>query len=164
MGEGIGPRQELGRFTFTAEEIVRFASAFDPQPFHVDAEAARLSPFGTLIASGWHTACVWMGLYVRTHGAIVPALPENHPAVIAPAGIGFGMTDLRWPAPVRAGDTVVFFTQVLDARPSGSRPGWTIYHRSNTAERADGTPVLSMDLRHIAPDPVPGARPSPPPP
>lgn len=158
MGDHIDARRELGRFTFTAEEIVRFASAFDPQPFHVDAEAARHSPFGTLIASGWHTACQWMQLFVRAHGAVVHALPEDHPAVIAPAGVGFGMTDLRWLAPVRAGDTIVFFTEVLEARASGSRPGWTIYHRRNTAEREDGTAVLSMELRHLAPDPVPDAR------
>ena len=157
---GAGP-QLLGRFTFTAEEIVRFARAYDPQPFHVDAEAAAASPFGGLIASGWHTACVWMGLFVRAHGAAVEALPADHAAVIAPAGVGFGMTNLKWLAPVRAGDTVVFFTEVLDARPSGSRPGWTIYHRRNTAERVDGTPVLSMELRHIAPEPVPGTGPSP---
>lgn len=146
-----GERRALGRFTFTAAEIVRFAQAFDPQPFHVDAEAAKASPFGTLIASGWHTASVWMGLFVRDLGEAGRALPRDHPAVIAPMGVGFGMTDLKWPAPVRAGDAVDFYTQVIEARPSGSRPGWTIYRRRNTAVRADGTLVLSMELRHMVP-------------
>lgn len=148
---GAGP-QLLGRFTFTAEVIVRFARAYDPQPFHVDAEAAAASPFGTLIASGWHTVSTWMGLFVRAHGATAEALPPDHAAAIAPVGVGFGLTDLKWLAPVRAGDTITFFTEILDARPSGSRPGWTIYHRTGSARRADGTEVMRFALRHLAPD------------
>ncbi|MEP9354791.1 MaoC/PaaZ C-terminal domain-containing protein [Xanthobacter sp. KR7-65] len=144
---------EIGRFTFTAEEIVRFARAYDPQPFHVDADAARDAHFGTLVASGWHTACVWMGLFVRSLDAGARTLPGDHPAAIAPAGIGFGMTGLKWPAPVRAGDTIIFSTEVLDARASGSRPGWSIYHRRNSARREDGTEVLAFELRHMSPDP-----------
>ncbi|MFS8036941.1 MaoC/PaaZ C-terminal domain-containing protein [Xanthobacter sp. AM11] len=149
---GKAGRQEIGRFTFTAQEIVRFAAAFDPQPFHLDAAAAQSSPFGGLVASGWHTVCVWMGLFVRAHGPATHALPPAHPAAIAPVGVGFGMTGLKWPAPVRAGDTIVFFTEILDMRPSGSRPGWSILHRRNTAGRADGTPVLAFELKHMAPD------------
>ncbi|ABS67846.1 MaoC/PaaZ C-terminal domain-containing protein [Xanthobacter versatilis] len=145
-----GP-QEIGRFTFTQEEIARFAGAFDPQPFHVDAAAAAASPFGGLVASGWHTACVWMGLFVRANGA-VDGLPADHPAVLSPVGVGFGMSDLKWLAPVRAGDTLTFFTEVLEARPSGSRPGWTIFHRRNSARREDGTEVLTFELKHMAPD------------
>lgn len=144
---------ELGRLTFTPEEIVRFARAYDPQPFHVDAEAAAASPFGGLVASGWHTLCSWMGLFVRAHRAARP-LAEDHAAVIAPAGVGFNLTDVRFLAPVRAGDTIVFFTEILDARASASRPGWTIYHRRSMAQREDGTPVLTFELRHIAPDAV----------
>lgn len=149
MAGRAGP-VEIGRFTFTKAEIVRFASAFDPQPFHVDEEAAAASPFGGLIASGWHTACVWMGLFVRANGAM-ESLPPDHPAALSPVGVGFGMADLKWLAPVRAGDTIVFLTEVLDARPSGSRPGWTIFHRRNSARREDGTEVLIFELRHMAP-------------
>lgn len=152
MGAHTGGPVEIGRFTFTAQEITRFAGIFDPQPFHMDAAAGAASPFGTLIASGWHTVCVWMGLFVRSHGAAAEALPPDHAAVIAPVGVGFGMTDLKWLAPVRSGDTIIFFTEVLDARASGSRPGWTIYHRHNSAMREDGTEVIRFDLRHLAPD------------
>ena len=60
----IGARDEIGSHTFTAEEIKRFASAFDPQPFHIDEEAAEASHFGGLIASGWHSQAVWMKLNV----------------------------------------------------------------------------------------------------
>jgi acyl dehydratase len=52
---------------------------------------------------------------------------------------------------VRAGDTLTFFTEVLDARPSGSRPGWTIFHRRNSAQREDGTEVLTFEIKHMAP-------------
>ncbi|MFG1348094.1 MaoC/PaaZ C-terminal domain-containing protein [Xanthobacter autotrophicus] len=149
MGGREGP-VEIGRFTFTKAEIVRFALAFDPQPFHVDEAAAAASPFGGLVASGWHTACVWMGLFVRANGAVAGLAPD-HPAVLSPVGVGFGMTDLKWLAPVRAGDTIVFFTEVLEARPSGSRPGWTIFHRRNSARREDGTQVLTFELKHMAP-------------
>jgi len=144
--------REIGRFTFTEDEITRFAGAFDPQSFHVDAAAAAASPFGGLIASGWHTACVWMGLFVRAHDAAAADLPGDHPAVIAPVGVGFGMTDLKWLAPVRAGDTVIFCDEILEARPSASRPGWSIAHRRASARREDGTAVLTFELRHMAPD------------
>lgn len=149
-----GP-QEIGRFTFTEAEIVRFAGAFDPQPFHVDGQAALKSPFGGLVASGWHVVCAWMGAFVRAHGP-APDAPGDHASVIAPAGVGFGLTELEWKAPVRAGETLVFFSEVLDARASGSRRGWSIFHRRNSARRGDGTEVMAFELRHMAPD-----RPSP---
>ncbi|MDI4666283.1 dehydratase [Xanthobacter autotrophicus] len=144
---------EIGRFTFTRDEILRFARDFDPQPFHVDEAAAAASHFGGLVASGWHTVCTWMGLFVRANGAAA-GLPPDHPAVLSPVGVGFGLEVLKWPAPVRADDTIVFFTEVLEARPSGTRPGWTIYHRRNSARRQDGTEVLSFELRHMAPAPT----------
>lgn len=147
-----GDAREIGRFTFTAEEIRRFAALYDPQPFHVDAEAAAASPFGGLIASGWHTACVWMGLFVRAHGAAAEGLPADHPAAIAPVGVGFGMTDLKWLAPVRAGETITFLDEILTARASASRPGWSLYHRRASARREDGLEVMRFDLRHMAPD------------
>lgn len=153
MAGSPGPR-EIGRFTFTRDEIVRFARAYDPQPFHVDEEAARGSPFGGLIASGWHTVCVWMGFFVRAHGALVQDQPTDSPARISPVGVGFGLAELKWPAPVRAGDEIVFFTEILESRPSGSRAGWTIYRRRNSARREDGTEVMSFELRHMAPDGV----------
>lgn len=154
MAEGRAGAQEIGRLTFTTDKIVRFALRFDPQPFHVDEEAARRSHFGGLVASGWHTVCVWMGLFVRAHGPLDAALPADAPAIISPVGVGFGLQDLKWPAPVRAGDTIVFLTEILDARASGSRPGWSIIHRRNSARREDGSEVLSFELKHLAPDGV----------
>ncbi|MFG1403212.1 MaoC/PaaZ C-terminal domain-containing protein [Xanthobacter sediminis] len=155
----MAPAREIGRFTFTAAEIVRFAGAFDPKPFHVDAEAARASPFGGLVASGWHLVCVWMGLFVRALGPVeamgdeaAPALPPDHPRVVSPVGVGFGLRALEWKAPVHAGETLLFLTEVVEARTSGSRPGWTIVRRRNSARRADGTEVMAFELRHMAPE------------
>lgn len=150
----LGTEVGLGRFTFTAEEIVRFARRYDPQPFHVDAVAAARSPYGCLIASGWHTVCVWMGLFVRAHGPVVAALeegPAERAEVIAPVGVGFGLTDLRWREPVRAGDEIVFATVLEAARASTSRPGWAVYRRRALATRPDGTPVAGFCVSHMAP-------------
>ena len=72
----IGGRRDLGTYTFTEEEIVRFAKKDDPQPFHVDPDAAKNSIFGGLIASGWHTAAIWMKLAIadREKSAAPPLL------------------------------------------------------------------------------------------
>lgn len=147
-----GGAREIGRITFTPEEIRRFAALYDPQPFHLDEAAGQATHFGGLVASGWHTACAWMGLFVRAFAEGTGDLPRDHAAVIAPVGVGFGMTDLKWLAPVRAGDTVIFFDEILDARASGSRPGWSVYHRAASARREDGTQVIRFELRHLAPD------------
>lgn len=153
----FGTQVELGRFTFTAEEIVRFARRYDPQPFHVDAAAAARSPYGGLIASGWHTVSMWMGLFVRAHGPIVAALedgPSDRPEIIAPVGVGFGLKDLRWLAPVRAGDEVRFATILDEARGSASRPGWAVYARRAMAFGPDGAPVMGFSVSHLAPSAV----------
>ncbi len=148
-----GLQVELGRFTFTAAEIVRFAEAYDPQPFHVDMEAAGRSPYGTLIASGWHTVATWMGLFVRALGpdAPAPGTPRDAAEVISPAGVGFGLKDLKWLEPVRAGDEIVFATVLDDVRASASRPGWSVFSRRALALRPDGTPVATFAIGHLAP-------------
>ena len=84
----IGARRELGSYTFTADEIKRFARQFDPQPFHLDEEAAKRSHFGALVASGWHTASVFMKLQskmINETGADV-ACPAPPPAIAICAG------------------------------------------------------------------------------
>ena len=93
-----------------AEEIRRFGAQFDPQPFHLDDEAARDTIFRGLAASGWHTAAVTMKLMVESD--------------FKPAGgiIGAGFDELRWPLPVRPGDQLHVKGKVLEARPSRSNP------------------------------------------
>ena len=99
-----------GRVRVTAEEIKAFAAQFDPQPFHLDDAAARDSMFKGLAASGWHTAALTMRLVVEGD--------------LKPAGgvIGAGFDDFRWPRPVRPGDEMHIEGEVLEVRPSKSRP------------------------------------------
>jgi acyl dehydratase len=107
----IGDEAVHGTYEVGEEEIVRFAREFDPQPFHVDAAAAAASPFGGLIASGWHTAAIYMGLFVRSE-------------LQASASLGSpGVENLRWLAPVRPGDVLTGRSRVVDAWPSETNPG-----------------------------------------
>jgi acyl dehydratase len=99
-----------GRVRVDKDAIIAFASQYDPQPFHLDEEAARQSIFGRLVASGWHTAALTMSLIARSE--------------YRPAGgtIGLGFEGMRWPAPVLPGDELRIETEVLETRPSQSRP------------------------------------------
>jgi acyl dehydratase len=104
-----GDVRDLGRATVTESDIVEFAEQYDPQPFHVDPEAATGSPYGGLIASGWHTACLSMRL-----------LAENFLNDAVSYG-AFGLDELRWRNPVRPGDTIRVEHRVVSKRPSSSR-------------------------------------------
>jgi acyl dehydratase len=106
----VGVRQEIGAHTFTTDEIVEFAERFDPQPFHIDNAAAKTSPFGGLIASGWHTCSVLMGISVRN-------MLDGSTSMGSP-----GIDEIRWLKPVRPGDIIRLFTTILDKRVSTSRP------------------------------------------
>jgi acyl dehydratase len=106
-----GQTLALGEWTFTREEIIRFAEQWDPQPFHLDEEAGKATYFGGLVASGWHTGCVFMRLYVDS------VLRDS-------ASLGSpGMNGLRWLKPVRPGDTLRGIAHVLEVAPSGRDPG-----------------------------------------
>src|SRR3954470_2600374 len=98
------------RLRVNADRIRAFAAKFDPQPFHLDDEAARDSIFRGLAASGWHTAALTMRLLVESE--------------LKPAGgiVGAGFDEFRWPRPVRPGDELHLESEVLDVRPSTSRP------------------------------------------
>lgn len=106
----VGQTFGTGRLTVSAEEIIGFARAYDPQPFHTDAEAAKGTFFGGLAASGWHTAALTMRLLVG--GEMAPANGI----------IGAGFEALNWPRPVRPGDTLRVVSEVLELRRSRSRP------------------------------------------
>jgi len=106
----VGQKFTTGTVAVTAERIKSFAKEFDPQPFHTDEEAARHTFFGGLVASGWHTAAMTMRLFVESD--------------ITPVGgsVGAGGSDLSWPRPTRPGDVLRAESEVLDLRPSKSRP------------------------------------------
>lgn len=132
--EDFAPGQgfELGERTVTAEEIVAFAERWDPQPFHLDAEAAREGPFGALAASGWHSASLWMRLYVDA--VLLRAASMGSP----------GLEELRWLAPVYAGDTVRARFTVEDVQPSSRRPDrGTVFFGGELVNQRDET-VLRM--------------------
>ena len=129
----VGDRFEMGRHTFTAEEIVDFGRRFDPQPFHADPQSARESFFGGLIASGWHTCSVAMRLMVDSY--------LKHAA-----GLGApGVENVRWLKPVRPGDTLAFRREVLAARASASRPGVGLVKHRWDATNQRGELVLTME-------------------
>src|SRR5262245_47933381 len=111
--EDFAPGQIYGgtlRLRVEPERIESFAREFDPQPFHLDEQAARDSLFGGLAASGWHTAALTMRLLVESD--------------LKPAGgiLGAGFDEFRWPRPVRPGDELYIEAEVLEVRPSKSRP------------------------------------------
>jgi acyl dehydratase len=126
---------ELGTRTVTEAEIVEFAERWDPQPFHLDPEAAEKTVFGGLIASGWHTGAMWMRLYVDT-------------MLDGPASMGSpGIEELRWLAPVRPGDTLHGRLTVLETTPSERRPDRGTVRIRGEMVNQDGVTVLTMTSR-----------------
>jgi acyl dehydratase len=118
-----------GRLRVEAQQIKRFAADFDPQPFHLDEEAARHSLFRGLAASGWHTAAMTMRLLVESE--------------LKPAGgiIGAGFDEFRWPRPVRPGDELHLLIEVLEVRPSKSRPEQGLVKLKTTTLNQNDEPV-----------------------
>ena len=123
---------ELGTIGVTADEIIEFASKYDPQPFHIDPVAARATPFGGLIASGWHTCALYMRLLFD--GLLHDSSSQGSP----------GMDELRWLAPVRPGDRLSATSTVVEATPSATKPNrGTVILRSEMTNQ-DGVVVLRM--------------------
>ena len=112
-----------------AERNKRFATEFDPQPFHLDEGSARASIFGGLAASGWHTAAMTMRLLVASE--------------LKPAGgiVGAGFDEFRWPRPVHPGDELRVEVEVLEVRPSKSRPDLGVVRIRTTTLNQDGEAV-----------------------
>jgi acyl dehydratase len=125
----VGQTYGSGRITVDKDRIKAFAAEFDPQPFHMDEEAARGSIFGALAASGWHTAALTMRLMVEGE--------------LKPAGgiVGVGFDELRWPLPVHPGDELHVESEVLEVRPSKSRPNQGLIKVKTTTRNQDGETV-----------------------
>jgi acyl dehydratase len=139
-----GGRHELGSFTFGADDIVRFGRLFDPQPFHVDPEAAKASLFGGLCASGWQTAATWMKLMIASRDrSAAEAARQGRP--MAQLGPSPGFKNLTWSKPVYAGDTVSYSSTVTGTRPSASRPGWGFASHRNRGVNQHGEEVFGFD-------------------
>ena len=129
----VGEAAQLGRHTFTQEEIVAFARQFDPQPFHLDPAAAEQSAFGGLIASGWHTCAVGMRLMCE-------ALMDQTVSLGSP-----GVDNIRWLKPVRAGDTLTYRRIVVESRASATREGVGLVKHRWEAVNQHGVLVLTME-------------------
>ena len=133
----VGQTFGSGRLRIDGERALAFAAEFDPQPFHLDETAARRSIFGELTASGWHTAAVTMRLLVETE--------------LKPAGglVGAGLDECRWPRPVRHGDELRVECEVLEVRPSRSRPEQGLIKVRTTTLNQNGEPVLTYVLNMV---------------
>jgi len=128
-----------GRLQVSREQIIEFAAQFDPQPYHLDEEAARKSAFRGLAASGWHTTALTMRLIVD--GEFKPA-----------GGIlGVGFDELSWPRPVRPGDELHATSEVLEVRPSKSRPDRGLIRVRTTTFNQNGEIVQSYVGNLIVP-------------
>jgi len=139
----VGDVFEVGRYTFTADNIKAFATRFDPQPFHVDAAAAERSHFGALCASGWHTALAWMRLMVDYRRRMDEAMRARGEPI---AGIGpaLGFRELKWLKPVYVGDTIEYKSEVIEQRISNSRPGLGLMSFRSTGINQNGELVISL--------------------
>ncbi|HEU5018021.1 MAG TPA: MaoC family dehydratase [Pseudolabrys sp.] len=139
----IGEVMALGGHTFTAEEIKAFALRFDPQPFHTDEAAAKESHFGALCASGWHTSVVWMRLMVEYRRRLSEAARARGEPVAA-IGPALGFRDLKWHKPVYVNDTISYQSEVVDKRPSRSRPRLGLVSIRSSGVNQHGELVLSF--------------------
>jgi acyl dehydratase len=130
-----GDVRELGSVTISESEIVEFASRFDPQTFHVDPEAAKEGPFGGLIASGWHTTAVFMGMFFRA-------------VLLDSASLGSpGVEEIRWLAPVRPGDELRGRSTILETRASETNAGRGTVITRNEVLNQDDVVVMTMKAR-----------------
>ncbi len=141
-----GTTYDCGSVGVDQADIISFAREFDPQPFHVDPVAAASGPFGGLIASGWHTAALSMRLVV-----------DNFMAAEASLGSA-GLDELRWPYPVRPGDTLRVRATVLEARRSLSKPDRGIVKSLIESVNQDGQTVMrATGINFIRVGPAGGA-------
>ncbi len=130
----IGTKSRSGLYQVSREEVIAFASQYDPQAFHLDDEAAEKTHFGRLSASGWHTCAMTMRLMVEQFQAGEPLASLGSP----------GIDELRWLKPVYPGDSLTLETELLEKRQSKSRPEMGITKNLNITYNQNGEAVLSM--------------------
>jgi acyl dehydratase len=123
---------DVGSVTVSEQEIIAFARQYDPQPMHIDPGAAGFTIYGGLIASGWHTVALFMRLLVENLVAKTSSLGSP------------GVEELRWPLPVRPGDTLNGSMEILETRVSNSRPTMGIVRWRGAVRNQDGKLVMSL--------------------
>lgn len=135
----VGQIFEAGPIDVTAAEIIAFATQFDPQDFHLDAERAKDSAFGELVASGWHTAAMTMSM-------IVAAMPKMKGGMI-----GRTVENMSWLRPVRPGDRLSYRGEVLEILPAEQGTARGMVRTQNTVFNQNGKPVLEMSCIIVVP-------------
>ena len=129
----VGTKASFGRYEVTREEVLEFAGKYDPQPFHLDDEAAAKTHFGRISASGWHTCAMTMAMLVEN-------LKKNKQA-----GLGSpGLDELRWLKPVYPGDTLRVESEITEVTPSRSRPEMGSTKAKVTVFNQHNEPVMRL--------------------
>lgn len=129
----VGDRRSFGSYEVTREEVIEFAQKYDPQPFHLSDEAAAKTHFGRIAASGWHTCAMTMRMLV------------DNIATGDDAGLGSpGWDELRWLKPVYPGDTLRVETEIIDVRPSRSKPDIGSFKSLITVFNQKDEPVMTV--------------------
>jgi acyl dehydratase len=128
----VGDVIDVGSVSVSEAEIIAFANQYDPQPMHTDPRAASFTIYGGLIASGWHTVALFMRLLVENLVARTSSLGSP------------GVDELRWPLPVRPGDTISGSMEILETRASNSRPTMGIVRWRGMVRNQDGKLVMSL--------------------
>ena len=134
----VGDRFKSDLFEVTEKQIIDFARDFDPQIFHLEPAGGEQALFKGLIASGWHTAAITMRLFVQTLS-------------FAEGASGLGVDELRWPNPVRPGDTLTVETEIIDLRLSRSKPNYGIIRLRNVTTNQRGEIVQTMTANAMVP-------------
>ena len=129
----VGTVREFGGMKLEKADMIRFATDWDPQPFHVDEEAAKRSPYGGLVASGWQTCAAAMRMCCDAY--LLDAASVGSP----------GVESVRWVKPVRPGDTLKVRLEVLEARPLKSKPGVGLVKNRWQLFNQDGEEVMQME-------------------
>jgi acyl dehydratase len=129
----VGAESELGSYEVTREEVIEFATKYDPQPFHLSDEAAAKTHFGRIAASGWHTTAMTMAVIAR-------AVVDDEQASLGAAGID----ELRWLKPVYPGDTLTVSGKILEKTPSRSKPDIGSVRTKTTDTNQHGEPVMTF--------------------
>ena len=134
----VGDRFKSEPPEVTEKQVIEFAHKFDPQMFHLTRKSAERTIFKGLVASGWHTAAMTMRLFVQTLN-------------FAEGAIGLGVDELRWPNAVRPGDVLKVETEILELRPSRSKPNYGIIRLRNVTTNQHGEIVQTMTANAMVP-------------
>jgi acyl dehydratase len=132
----VGEAHRFGAYAVTREDVIAFASKYDPQPFHLDDAAAAETHFGRLSASGWHTCAMTMAMLVERHRG------TGHQGLGSP-----GVDDIKWLRPVYPGDTLSVEVELLEKRRSQTKPDRGIFRTATRVFNQDGVMVMSMTSR-----------------